>query len=266
MRAPRIIALGTVAALGLAGCGLTDARNAAIANAKVKPVSLADALRPGLVGIAGYPSTGWEASSASPAPLSVQATLTRIGITSADLMTGLTVKTMPDGTSLGIPTLDFCNATYPSESLRVARLQRGAYDAQGAYAGLSTEVVVYRTAADAQQALREVTAARLGCPVGTVVKTFDGHKISFAFHPAPGPASTPLVPAADRLIVHTTMRVDGAPQTALLVYQIDGRVLAAMYAMDASGKPFPQTSLDAFFSLAGIIATRLQQYAPTLAG
>ncbi len=255
-----------MASLGLAGCGLTDARDAALANARVKPVDLASALRPGLVGVPGSPATGWEASGNAPTPATggVQATLARIGVTTADLTTGLTVKTMPDGTSLGIPTLDFCNATYPSESLRTARLQRGAYDAQGAYAGLSTEVVVYQDAAAAQQALAEVTAARLACPVGKAVHTRDGHTISFAFHPAPGPTSTPLVPAADRLIIHTTMQVDGNPQTALLVYQIDGRVLAAMYAMDASGKPFPQATLDAFFGLAGLIGTRLQQYAPSL--
>ncbi len=123
---------------------------------------------------------------------------------------------------------------------------------------------MYRDVAAAQQALHEVTGARLGCPVGKRVTTYDGHIIVFAFHPAPGPTSTPLVGPASRLIIHTTMKVDGNPQTAFLVYQVSGRVLAALYAVDNSGKPFPQVTLDAFYGLAGDIALRLQANAPLL--
>ena len=167
---------------------------------------------------------------------------------------------LADGTSLGIPTLDFCDAKYPSESLRVKRLQTGAFDSDGVYAGMSTEVVVYESPKAAMQALAEVIKARLACPEGKKITTFDGHTLVFTFHKAPGPSDTPLVGPDSRLIIHTTMVVDGAPQTAFLVYQIAGPVLAALYVSDASGKPLTQASLDRLYGLAGRIATRLQLY------
>lgn len=258
--------LAMASAMLLAGCGLADARKAAIAEAKVTPLSTGDSLRPGLVGMPDYPATGWGESglTTGTGPSAAGTGLQDIGLQASDLASTLTVRTEPDGTSLGIPTLDFCAASFPSEALRVKRVQRAAYDKQGIYAGISTEVVLYRDAAAAQQALREVTAARVACPSGKAVHTYDGHAIVFAFHPAPGPSNTPLVDASSRLIIHTTMKVDGSPQTAFLVYQIQGRVLAAMYAVDASGKPFPQTTLDAFYALAGSIALRLKANAPLL--
>lgn len=264
MRSRAAVALVAMT-LGLAGCGIADARKAAIADAAVTPVDMASALRPGLVGMPDYPATGWEPSGASPMDASAASLLAKIGLTKADLGSKLTVKTVADGTSLGIPTLDFCNANYPSEKLRVLRLQRAAYDSGGAYSGLSTEVVVYQSVKAAQQALRELVAARVSCKEDTPFTTPDGHVISLRFHTAPGPADTPLVGANARLIVHVTMQVDGSPETAFLVYQFDGRVLAALYALDSSGKPFPQSALDAFFGLAGDLAQRLQQYAPKLA-
>ncbi len=264
MRALRVTGLVLAMALVVSGCGLTDARNAALAEARVKPLDMANSLRPGLVGMPDYPATGWGQSALAPtSPGSVQTRLQEIGLQASDLASGLTVKTEPDGTSLGIPTLDFCAANYPSESLRTAREQRAVYDKQGSFAGLSTEVVLYKTAAAAQQALREATAARIACPVGKPVKTYDGHTIVFAFHPAPGPSNTPLVPADSRLIIHTTMKVDGQPQTAFLVYQVQGRVLAALYAVDATGKPMAQSALDLLYGFAGDIATRLKSIAPT---
>lgn len=260
-------ALGTILALALAGCSVADLRGGSIANTPVKAADLANSLRPGLVGVSGYPATGWGQSAITGNPGSPQAiasAIASIGLQSSDVASQLVVKDVPDGTSLGIPTLDFCEGKFASEALRVSRLQRGAYDASGIYSGLSTEVVVYKDAAAAQQALREVTTARVGCPVGKTVKTYDGHTLVFAFHPAPGPSNTPLVPANQRLVIHTTMKVDGSPETTFIVYQIDGRVLAALYAMDSTGKPFTQTTLDAFYGLAGDIARRLQKYAATI--
>jgi len=266
----RVAIIGVTALLLLGGCGLTEARKAAIADAKVTPNDMADSLRPGLVGMPDYPSSGWEPSEAEatpspsatpthPAPRSTNP-LAAVGLRSDDLPTGYRVTVIPDGTSLGMPTLDFCEGAYPSESLRVKRLQTGSYSSDGTYSGVSTEVVVYESAKAAQQALAEVIKARLKCPEGTKVSTFDGHTLVFAFHKAPGPSNTPLVNADSRLIIHTTMLVDGAPQTAFLVYQIAGPVLAALYVTDASGVPLTQPSLDRLYELAGRIATRLQLY------
>lgn len=268
MRSPtaRAVILGVTLAV-LTGCSLTDARTAAIADAAVKPLDMAEALRPGLVGMPDYPSSGWEPGEAEATPsASPNATpnaknpLAAIGLQDSDLADGTAVAVMADGTSLGTRTLDFCEAKYPSEALRVKRLQVGAFDADGTYAGLSTEVVTYESPKAAQQALAEVIKARLNCAEGKQIKTFDGHTLVFTFHKAPGPTSTPLVGPDSRLIIHTTMLVDGAPQTAFLVYQIAGSVLAAMYASDASGEPVTQKSLDSLYGLAGRIAQRLQVF------
>lgn len=242
----------------LSGCGLAEARQAAIADAAVTPIDPATGLRPGLVGLPDYPSSGWEPTSVTTP--SERPTLRGVGLRAADVSSGLTVDLLPDGISLGIPTLDFCDGSYPSEQLRVKRVQLAAFDQKGNYAGLSTEVVVYKDAAAARQALREVAAVRLGCPTDKAVMTGDGHRIRFTFHAAPGPNDAPLVDAGSRVVIHSTMQVDGEPRTALLVYQVAGRVLAAMYAGDASGKPFPQATLDDFFYLAGDIADRLRAY------
>lgn len=254
--------VGIAAMLVLAGCSLDDARAAAIANAEVKPLDMSNSLRPGLVGMPDYPSTGWEPGGATPSPTATAQApknpLAAIGLRASDLTGGNRVAVIPDGTSLGVPTLDFCEADYPSESLRVKRLQTGAYDKAGTYTGLSTEVVVYESPKAAKQALAEVIDARLKCPTGKQITTYDGHELVFDFHTAPGPSDTPLVGADSRLIIHTTMTVDGSPQRAFLVYQIDGPVLAALYVSSSSGKPFPQASLDSFYELAGHIADRLR--------
>lgn len=243
-------------ALLLSGCALTEARDAAIADAKVKPLNMANSLRPGLVGLEEHPATGWQ-----PGALAVgEAALAEVGLRDADLERGSRAEMLPDGTSLGIPTLDFCEARYPSESRRVKRAQIGGFDEDGKYAGISTEVVIYESAKAAREALAEVAAARRDCPVGREITTHDGHTLVFAFHSAPGPSKTPLVDADSRLVIHTTMKVDGTPQTAFLVYQIQGPALAALYVSDNSGKPLPQTTLDAMYGLAGAIAQRLQAF------
>lgn len=258
---PARVAVPALAAmLLLSGCGLAEAREAAIANAQVKPLDMADSLRPGLVGMPDYPATGWEPGDveATPLPPDSRNPLARIGLRASDLTDGNRVSVFPDGTSLGMPTLDFCEAEYPSESLRVKRLQTGAFDAEGVFTGLSTEVVRYESPAAALQALDEVVAARKACPAGEEITTFDGHTLVFAFHGAPGPTATPLVDAGHRVIIHTTMLVDDAPQSAFLVYQVDGAILAALYATDASGEPLGQDALDSLYGLAGEIADRLR--------
>ena len=264
----RAIALAVSAVVLLSGCSLTEARGSA--TAKTGPLDMSNSLRPGLVAMPDYPSSGWEpgelaSPSATPAPTpDAKNPLSAIGLQASDLATDRQVSVLPDGTSLGVPTLDFCDAKYPSESLRVKRLQVGAFQSDGTYAGLSTEVVTYESPEAAQQALAEVIKARLNCPVGKQITTFDKHTLKFEFHPAPGPSNTPLVGADSRVIIHTTMVIDGQPQTAFLVYQIAGSVLAAMYASDGTGEPIPQKSLDILYALAGRIAQRLQVYAGEL--
>lgn len=259
-----MLAVTVAAALLLSGCGLADARKQAIDNAAVQPLDMNLSLRPGLVALPDYPSRGWDYAPEGAAPKPQPVSLDGIGLQPSDVSGQLTVDVITDGDSLGTPTLDFCDATYPSEVLRVSRLQKAAFDANGQFAGLSSEVVVYRDADAAKQALAEVIAARKACPTGKAFTSKDGHQLSFSFHTAPGPATTPLVDAESRLIVHTTMVVDGEQRRAFLVYQIYGSVLAALYVSEAGATPFDQTSLDSFYALAGDFADRLRAVAPKL--
>jgi len=245
----------------LSGCGVSEARDSAIALAKVEPLDMATNLRPGLVGLADYPATGWEPSAlgfdTSVGPIDPMQ-LEDIGLQAADVGDNLQIATIPDGDSLLGATMDFCDGRYPSEDLRVARLQRATYDQDGGFVGISTEVVVYANAAAAKQALAEVIAVRKSCPVGKEITARDGARLTHFFHSAPGPAETPLVDAESRLIVHTTMLVNDEPRRAFLVYQISGRVLAALYVSEEGKTPFNQSALDSFYELAGDIANRLR--------
>lgn len=256
----RFAALLAVAII-LSGCGVTEARESAIALAKVKPLDMATNLRPGLVGLADYPATGWEPSALdfidntdAIDPMLLES----IGLQQSDVGSALQIATIPDGDSLLGATMDFCDGRYPSEDLRVARLQRATYDQNGGFVGISTEVVVYANAAAAKQALAEVIKVRKSCPVGKEITARDGARLTHYFHSAPGPTATPLVDAESRLIVHTTMLVNDEPRRAFLVYQVYGRVLAALYVSEEGKIPFEQTSLDTFYDLAGDIADRLR--------
>lgn len=255
----RRAALALAAALLLGGCGITDARDAAIAEANTKPLSLSSALRPGLVGLFDYPATGWEPSTTDATDDGTidVSLLAGLGLHDEDLTEGLFVDFIPDGDTLATPTLDFCGADYPSERARLARAQTAAFTDAGEFVGLSSEVVVYASPAAAQQALREVTAARKACPTNKAVPTDDGHDVSFTFHSAPGPSNTPLVPAAQRLIIHTTMKVDGKDRRAFLVYQITGRVLSAFYASSDGATPYTQDELDLMYGMVGTLTGRL---------
>ena len=263
----RPLLLLTAAAVVLAGCGIGDARQAAIAEAAVKPLDMSTSLRPGLVGLPDYPATGWELSEEVPSDEfgSIDpSALESIGLRAEDVAANRQIAIIPDGDTLFGPTMDFCDGRYPSEELRAARLQQAAYDLDGNFSGISTEVVVYVNKAAAQQALAEVTAARKNCPTGRSFTARDGHKLAFEFHSAPGPSDTPLVDADSRLVVHTTMVVDGEARRAFLVYQVVGRVLAALYFSDDGSKPYNQTALDSFYALAGDIADRLRAASPAL--
>ena len=261
MRKTPAAAIVVAAALLLSGCGLADARKAAIAGAEVKPLDMATSLRPGLVGLADYPATGWEPSQSSTnsgSGIVDPMLLDIIGLQQSDVGSSMQVATIPDGDTLNAPTLDFCDGRYASEQLRVARMQKAVYDSDGNFAGISSEVVVYTNAAAAKQALDETIKARKACPTGRTFTSRDGQKLSFTFHTAPGPTETPLVDADSRLIVHTTMVVDGEKRRNFLVYQVYGRVLVALYVSETGAKPFDQTALDSFYGLAGDFADRLR--------
>ncbi|HET9772619.1 MAG TPA: hypothetical protein VFS16_17115, partial [Acidimicrobiia bacterium] len=89
--------------------------------------------------------------------------LAQLIVTDADVGPTLTVAGLRGGNGLSQPTLDLCNATYPSESQRTARLQVVAVDQTGETA-LSTEAVLYSSGAGTTTAFAELKAIAASCP------------------------------------------------------------------------------------------------------
>ena len=89
----------------------------------------------------------------------------------------------------GEVTLDFCDAKYPSESLRTARYQV-AYDKKGDAFSASNEVVAYKPGG-AKQALTEVTRAVAESKQGTVKAPAGSPAKQFVRHTTSDPRPTP---------------------------------------------------------------------------
>ena len=138
-----------------------------------------------------------------------------------------------DGLGLGTRTLDLCGTSnYPSETLRAQRVQVDYLRKKGTI-GLSNEVVRYKSAAAAAQAMHEVTAHAVGCP----------------HHPVlPGEQNLPPLTFTITLLkdshllkgylsvrVRTEGIVNGKmmDQTSYAVYQRLGSVLSGVYSFGA---------------------------------
>ncbi len=105
-------------------------------------------------------------TGSAPAPSAADtALLQKVVLKPAQVGAGYKLSQMPGGHEVqNEVTLDFCDATYPSESLRTARLQV-LYDATGNAFHASNEVVTYQPGG-AKQALAEVTHEAAVCPNG----------------------------------------------------------------------------------------------------
>ncbi len=149
-------------------------------------------------------------------------------LTPAQVGSGYRMSVIPQGTQVaGQVTLDLCGFSFPSESLRVARLQV-SYTRTGSTLRVSNEVVRYRPGG-AQRALREVAHAASHCPRGSVGSTVAGvGPITYRIGKI---ADSKLLAGAVALRVHFsgTIRGHKAVGTALVVYQARGNVLSGVY-------------------------------------
>lgn len=257
----RRVAVIAGAALLLAGCGLGEARDTAARLAQVKPFGASDTWLPGLAGISGYAGQGLgpigypnvsDSGSLNP----TQAFLATLLLQNSDLTGGATIGLIPRGDTLAAPTLDFCGGSYPSESLRLARRQVAAYNADGNYAGVSTEAVQYETSDAALQALAELVAQKRRCPDGTTYVDSDGVSHTVTFFPAPAPEGTKVTD--DHAVLHLVDKSEAGDLHMLLVWQVRGNVLQAIYASGVGAEPFDQTTLDGIFGLVTSLTNRLQ--------
>jgi hypothetical protein len=133
---------------------------------------------------------------------------------------------------IGVPTLDLCDQSYPSEALRTARLQVDYTPPKGAPV-VSNEVVTY-VPGGARQALREVTRVIASCSRRPVVRTSGTTRVTFAAHPL----SLPGLPAGAVAVSVEITAVVGKKrehQSGAAIYLVTGDTLSAVYTFAVNG-------------------------------
>lgn len=192
-------------------------------------------------------NTGHRTTALSPAPPVQPAPVPRVvpstpasNDPSASILQGLVVRQpdvpsssivqLLDGGNLvvGQTTLDLCNGRYPSEDLRTARLQVVEYARDGSVP-LSTEAVLYRTPADAAQAMQEVSSVAAHCPHSPVVSPVGEPTVMTHFLTRPD-GSWKSTPGVERqAYAFTTSDTFGTSQQQVAVYLRRGRLLEGLY-------------------------------------
>jgi hypothetical protein len=182
-------------------------------------------------GTLGQAAPGTASSRPQAPPTSTDASRTALSsliVKPADVASTLRVALLIGGDGLEQPTLDLCNAAYPSELLRSARLQDVVVDDQG-QVQLSTEAVLYRNAAAAEQAFAELSQAASSCPSTPVPSPAGEPAVTTTFNPPPD-GDWPQTDTVNRKAFDFTT-VDAAGETAhyVAVYLQRGRALMGVY-------------------------------------
>jgi hypothetical protein len=181
-------------------------------------------------------SRGAEASPSTPAPDTPgAAALSGLVVRQADLPSSSSVQLIPGGNQVADQvTLDLCNGSFPSESLRKARLQVAAVDAQGAVT-LSTEAVLYADGGATAQAFAELSSVAASCPSTPVSSPVGGTPVTTVFGPAPDGAWPQTATVERRAFAFTTTLRSGQPNQNIAVYLRRGAVLLGLYFPDPGG-------------------------------
>jgi hypothetical protein len=159
--------------------------------------------------------------------------LSRVILKPAQVGAGYKLAAYPGGDSIiGEATLDLCDGTYPSESLRTGRLQV-AYKHPGHAVGVSNEVVTY-VAGGAQQALGEVTKVARACARKTVVRKANGVTTTFRATLL-STAKLPPGSVAVRILTTETEGKKHFEETSVAIYQVKGNTLSGTYTFVAAG-------------------------------
>lgn len=160
--------------------------------------------------------------------------LARIVLEPSAVGPGYVLVQRPDGHGTAQRTLDLCGTSdYPSESLRVGRLQVN-YLKPGGTLALSNEVVTYRPGG-AAEAMQEVARHAATCPHRPIA--FEGQPpLTYAITRISDPK---LLPGAVALRIDVSGTVKGKKVRAIrfAVYQRLGNTLSGVYSYSAAGVP-----------------------------
>jgi hypothetical protein len=125
-------------------------------------------------------------------------------------------------------TLDLCNGTYASESLRSAREQTAVVDSQGDTV-FSTEAVLYDSANGTAEAFTELRQVAANCP-STPVQSPVGEPAVTTTFKAPPDGLWPQTATVERQAYDfTTTDSQGNTSESIAVYLRRGRVLEGLY-------------------------------------
>jgi hypothetical protein len=229
-----VLALVLVAAIGYVIGAVTAPGGSSSSSASKSPAN-------------NSPTTTLPSGPSNPA---VTQQLQQIGLQQGDLTSSVSLTLIPGGDQVsGQTTLDLCNGTFPSESLRRSRLQVAAVDNQGD-APISTEAVQYTDAAATQQAFSELQKVAANCPSGPVTSPVGEATVSTKFNAAPD-GSWPTVAGVDRLAYDfVTTDNTGQSQHSVAVYLRRGKVLLAVYFSQPDGA---QTAFNGQTTIQGIV-------------
>jgi hypothetical protein len=136
---------------------------------------------------------------------------------------------------VGRTSLDLCFGDFPSEALRTGRRQVGIGDVAGE-SWVSSEAILYASAAQAEQGMGELRAARADCPTEAVgPQDGDGDAVVWGFLDEPD-GDWPDEPGVQRqAYAFTTTNTEGAQTTSTATYLRRGRMILALYVTPPDG-------------------------------
>jgi hypothetical protein len=202
----------------------------------------------------GAPSSIQPAESTDPGASS----LTGLVVGQSDVSSPVIVDELPGGNQVANQTtLDVCNGTFPSESLRTARLQVAAGDPQGSDIALSTEAVLYKNAGATAQAFAELRSVVAHCPSTPVVSPVSEPTVTTHFNAAPDGTWT-QTPSVQRLAYDFVSTDDQGNAThSIAVYLRRGRALLGVYFGSPDGAQPPVAGETTVAGIVNVFAKRL---------
>jgi len=198
-------------------------------------------------------------SDTSQGPAGKPTSLPSLLVQPRDTTRALSVRLLPDGDQVkGQATLDLCNQTFPSESLRTQRLQDVATDSSG-HVIVSTEAVLYRNAAATKQAFTELRHVAKSCPDRPVADPDTGSTTTTTFHATPDTNWPQTASVGREAFSLTTTDANGESADSLAVYLRRGRVLLGVYFSKPDGEQPPIDGHTKPADIVSAFATRIAQ-------
>lgn len=217
--------------------------------------------------LAACSSSGPPKIQSTPGGTNNSAALPALSVQPSDVPSTFDVVLYPQGDQVqGQVTLDLCDATYPSEKLRIARRQVAVGDQQQQLV-LSTEAVAYQSTSATQQAFSELRSAVAKCPNDFVQSPSAGVPLKTTFNPPPD-GTWAQVPNVERLAFDMTVTdQQGNANHTTAVYLRRGRILLGVYFFFVPDEAIPsvdgQTTVD---GIVNVFATRLGRLPSSVTG